>query len=705
MNTGKYSKDRMIIHPVDKAEARFTIKGAQAQEGAISGRLFGNFLEHLGFATQGGILAQALSNPTLTFDDNIPEPVRIEMARNGLTLERIALMGAERARDTYGEWAPRRGGTGFSVAVMDDMKDMGIPFPWKAEPVIYAKGRQKGRVGHSVLLTPRDCEVTLSQGVFLSQHRILTYEGHIWARSNQDIGIKVRLAKRAGEVLAERALESPTGHWTKQAFLLELPEGALKFGEPVDFQIVASGNGEVYIDRACLSPTDHIRGFDPEMLALTKKYAPPVLRAPGGNFVSGYHFWHGIGDIDYRQTFKNPAWNGIETNFFGPDEFMALCELIGSEPHIVINLGDGIPEEAAAWVEYMNGPATSTWGAKRAANGHPEPYNVRLWEVGNEIYGEWQVGHCGDSENARRYRETAKAMLAVDPGIELIANGSEFDFYNLGMSWNKTLMKEGGDTLDCISLHALPSNRDYAPSRPIEDNWLALQSQPSRWERVDLPDMIDAARELCPGKNITFAITEWGILGDAPLNPSVANSGDSVYGASFYNICLRLKEHIKESNATALYHGGCVVKVGPYYYVDPQMDVIKRYTEFTGGLLYPVEYSGPVYQVARDIRTIPATPDIAVMDAVCARTLYALTVIALVNRDPSSDYPVELKLEGDMAGLSVASCEVQQGAGMSDVNTPLIPDKVAFRPLPAEKRGDTVLLNAPPRSVIFITLS
>ena len=307
-------------------------------------------------------------------------------------------------------------------------------------------------------------------------------------------------------------------------------------------------------------------------------------------------------------------------------------------------------------------------------------------------------------ENARRYRETSKAMLAVDPGIELIANGTEFDFYDIGMRWNRTLMEEGGDSLSCIALHALPSNKNYYPAGSIEDNWYALQSQPSRWERIDLPEMIDASKEICQGKRITFAITEWGILGDAPLNPSVANSGDSVYGASFYNMCLRMKEYIKESNATALYHGGCVVKVGPYYYVDPQMDVIKRYTEFTGGVLYPVEYTGPLYQVKKGIRTVPATPDIAVMDAVCVKTVDSKAVISLVNRHAHAEYPVTIKLDGAIPDMSIESCECQQGEGMSDVNTPLQKDKVAFRDIPADKKGDIISLTAPPRSVIFISL-
>ena len=704
MNTGKYSKDRMMIHPSDVPNVIFKIKGSEAQDGAISPDIFGNFLEHLGFATQGGILAQILNNPTLTMDDNLTEQSRKTMVRNGGILEQAALMGEEKAVNIFSGEIIRRGGSGFSVAVLDDMKDMNIPFPWKADPIVFAKGGQKGRVGNSILLNPRNCEVTLSQGVFLSQHRVLTYEGLIWASSNQEIGLEVRLVRRrSNEVLAKQVLNSPTKRWIKQTFSLELPQGKLKKGEPVDFQIVASGNGELYVDRACLSPTDHVFGFDPEMLELTRQYAPPILRAPGGNFVSGYHFWHGIGDLDYRQTFKNPAWSGIETNFFGTDEFLKLCELIGSKPHIVINLGDGIPEEAAAWVEYVNGPVDSVWGSKRAANGHPEPYNVRLWEVGNEIYGQWQIGNCGDIENARRYRETVKAMLAVDPTIELIANGTEFDFYQTGLNWNRTLMEEGGETLSCIALHALPGNNGYTPTQPLEEVWLALQAQPSRWEKVDLPETIDTAKEICPGKHITYAITEWGILGDAPFCPAVRNSGDSVYGASFYNMCIRMKEYIRVTNATALYHGGCVAKVGIFYYIDPQMEVIKRYTEFSGGILYPMEYNGPFYQVERGIQAVPATPDIAVMDATCVKTVDGRVIIALVNRHPNQSYRVELKLEG-FDHMSLDYCEMQQGSGMNDVNTALRQSRVSFKPHEARKEGNIIKLDAGARSVIFLTM-
>ena len=709
----------MIIRPTQGgSDVTIKVNGREPQGGPISGRLFGNFLEHLGFSTQGGILAQALNNPTMTMDENMPVRVRTNMVRNGAILEQAARMGEGRARGAFGEMGFHRGGSGFSVAVMDDMRDLGIPFPWKAEPVIYAKGGQKGRVGNSVSLAPHDCEVALTQGVFLSQHRVLTYEGYVWVRKglqladdgraadNANIGLAVRLARRTGEILAVRELGYPACDWTKLSFSLTLPEGVLAKGEPVDFQIVASGRGELFVDRACLFPADHVRGFDPEFLELTRKYAPPILRGPGGNFVSGYHFWHGIGDPDYRQTFKNPAWHGIETNFFGPDEFMSLCELIGSEPHVVINLGDGIPEEAAAWVEYMNGAASTAWGAKRAANGHPEPYGVRVWELGNEVYGEWQVGNCGDAEYARRYRETAKAMLAADPSIELIANGSEFDFYENCLNWNRTLMKEGGDTLDCISLHALPGNQEYGEVKTLGELWMILQAQPARWEKIDLPNLLDSSKELCPDRDISVAITEWGILGDGPLSPGVVNSGDSIYGACFYNMCMRLKEHIKVTNATALYHGGCLVKFGVNCYVDPQMEVIRRYTEFAGGTLYPVEYAGPVYGFKRGLRVVPPTSDIPAMDAACVKTVDGRVVVALVNRHHDERYLAEIIMDGfgSPAGApKLVSCEMQQGTGMDDKNTPFAPDNVAFKPHGATACENSFKTEAPPRSVIFMT--
>lgn len=702
LTTGAYSHDRMTLD-LREGPVTFTVRPEPAA-GPIPGRLFGNFLEHLGFATQGGILAQALDNPTLTIDDHLSPGTRRRLLQNGQTLEQIAAMETEAARAAYGTWRPQGGGTGFSLAALGDMRDEQIPFPWMVRPAALAQGGEKGRIGHSVRLTPLGGEALLYQGVFLAQHRCLTYTGHLFARASSPVRLAVRLAKRpTGEALCSAELDCPVGKWGKLPFRLILPEGALRRGEPVDFQIAVSGEGAAYIDRACLFPEDQAAGFDPEMLALAQRYAPPILRGPGGNFVSGYHFWHGIGDVDLRQTFANPAWEGIETNFFGVDEFLRLCELMGSEPQLVINLGDGIPEEAAAWVEYVNGPADSPWGAKRAANGHPEPYGVKLWEVGNEIYGQWQVGCCGDSENARRYRACAAAMRAVDPAIELMGNGTEFDFFQEDFHWNRTLMAEGGDTLDCITLHALPSSDDADPCLPLSALWESLQAQPSRWEAVDIPQLLDTAAEVLPGRRMQAAITEWGILGGAPRCPGVANSGGSVFAASFYNACMRMMEHIRVTNATALFHGGCLRKVGAYFYVDPQVAVMDRYAALSGGTLYPMAYAGPAYQVRGGAKAIPAADAVPYVDGACVRDAGGGWQISLVNRHPERDLPVQLDLSA-LPALRLVSCQVQAAESMNAVNTPLSPEAVSFADHPAQTRGGIVSLTAPARGVVWLRL-
>ena len=702
--SGKYSKNRMCIQSKQNGTVCFTVKASAPQEDAIPAYLFGNFFEHLSHATQGGILAQILNNPAMTMDDNLTISIRKNLVRNGRVLEQIARLGKEKAASIYDEWTPQAGATGFSKAVMDDFRDEGLPFPWKATPMLYASGGAKGRVGNAVRLSPCDCEVILSQGVFLPQHRTLNYEGFIWVSAEKPTNICFRFAKRNGAVLTETIQSLRANKWEKLEFSLTLPDNSVNIGEPVDFQITVNGNGVIYIDRACLYPSDHIEGFDPEFLVRTKYFAPPVLRGPGGNFVSGYHFVHGIGDTDRRQTMINPAWPGIETNFFGALEFVRLCRLIGSEPHITINLGDGTPEEAAAWVEYVNGAPETYWGAKRAQDGYPQPLEVKIWELGNELYGEWQTGNCGDEEYALRYKETAQAMLKVDPTIKLIANGTEFDFYNVGMHWNKTLLDECGETLSCIALHALPGNENYPRHfRTADEMWLALQAQPYRWESVDLPNLFDDADSIHPGKGIQAAITEWGILGREAFLPSINNSGGGVFAAGFYNACIRIKERIFETNATALYHGGCINKAGNFIYEDPQMEVIRRYTELGGGAVYPVTYAGPVYQVEQGCTAMPPTRDVPVIDMIFVKRADGRFTIALVNRDPVREYSTQITLE-DFEKIYLVTCEIQQGKGMDDINTPLVPDRLAFRNHEARMEADTLYFNAPPRSVIFITM-
>jgi len=166
-----------------------------------------------------------------------------------------------------------------------------------------------------------------------------------------------------------------------------------------------------------LMPADHVDGWRPEVIAVLKSLRSGVYRWPGGNFVSAHDWRDAIGDPDQRPTIWDPVWNAVQSNDVGTDEFMALCRLTGVEPYITVNSGFGDARSAAEYVEYANSPATTPWGAKRAANGHPEPYRVKLWEVGNEIYGRWQVSWTTPGGNADRYLRFRAAMLKADPTI------------------------------------------------------------------------------------------------------------------------------------------------------------------------------------------------------------------------------------------------------------------------------------------------
>lgn len=169
-----------------------------------------------------------------------------------------------------------------------------------------------------------------------------------------------------------------------------------------------------------------------------------------------------------RPTYANTAWGGLEYNIIGTGEYIRFCQLTGVEPYIIVNTGTAPAEEAAAWVEYCNGPVTTPMGSLRAKNGHAEPYNVRIWEVGNENFGYWQGGYVGSEENARRFAEFATAMRSASPiPIELIACGSNFDFAQPGADydhvtadrrWHDSLFESAPNDIDYISLQALPVN-------------------------------------------------------------------------------------------------------------------------------------------------------------------------------------------------------------------------------------------------------
>ena len=247
------------------------------------------------------------------------------------------------------------------------------------------------------------------------------YAGRIYLRGTPASKVSISLIWGEGE--NDRQTVSFT------AVTKEYKKFPLNFTSQADanaasLEIVGTGTGNFHIGAVSLMPTDNVQGFRPDTIALLRQLHSGMWRLPGGNFVSDWNWYDSVGEIDKRPPMFDYAWNAMQTNDVGMDEFMILCKLIDTEPYITVNGGFGDAHSAAEEVEYMNGSVNSRLGALRAHNGHPEPYHIKFWNIGNEPYGSWQLGRTDLKYYVRKHNEFASAMRKVDPSITLLASGA-----------------------------------------------------------------------------------------------------------------------------------------------------------------------------------------------------------------------------------------------------------------------------------------
>jgi len=206
------------------------------------------------------------------------------------------------------------------------------------------------------------------------------------------------------------------------------------------------------------SPLADERGFRRDVLQALRELAPTIIRYPGGNFLSGYHWMDGIGPKEQRPRRRELAWKSIETNQFGVDEFIEYCRELNTQPMLGVNLGTGTLDEAGALVEYCNAPRGTYYADLRARYGHPEPYGVRVWCLGNEMDGPWQIGHLEAHEYARKALETAKVMKWQDASIQLVLCGSSGATMPTFPEWDRIALEECWEQVDYLSLHQYVGN-------------------------------------------------------------------------------------------------------------------------------------------------------------------------------------------------------------------------------------------------------
>jgi alpha-N-arabinofuranosidase len=395
-----------------KSEETLVVKVSQTKE-PISPYIYGQFIEHLGRCIYGGIWAEMLEDRKFFY------PVT----------------------DKYEPWGTQtdeywKAGE-FSILTGSPWKRVGS----EGKIRMTRKNPFTGQHTPEILLSPSRSTGISQEGLYMKKG--MTYTGHI-VLSSTGTAAKVRLAVSAGDNpdIEIIEIENIPFAYKRYDFSFTAPEES----DEATIIITATGTGTLRIGTLSLMPGDNINGFNREVLSYLKELNSPVYRWPGGNFVSGYNWRDGIGDRDKRPPRKNPAWTGVEHNDVGIHEFMELCSLLNTEPYIAVNTGLGTVEEVAQQVEYINGDNSTALGKLRSENGHSEPYGVKFWAVGNEMYGEWQLGYMPLNDYVKKHINVVDAMRKADPSIKLVGVGSVGE-------WSRTMLTEGADHMDLVSEH------------------------------------------------------------------------------------------------------------------------------------------------------------------------------------------------------------------------------------------------------------
>ena len=456
--------------------------------------------------------------------------------------------------------------TGLSEGLHNAHPSFGIVAPWVAEnprrdTVIYTHDNSTFYTGS------QSQRITFRQADKDDQERGIK-QGSLYLQAERDYELRL-VVKGEGQSLNVQLggeswrIDGLSGEW--RAYQRTFTRA----GDDAKGELrLTISEGTAWIGCASLMPNDNIAGFRSDVIAALRDWSPTQLRWPGGNFVSAYHWQMGIGDRDKRPAYLDPAWWLWEQNDLGTDEFVTLCRLIGAEPVLTINMGDGTVEEARAWVEYCNGDAGSEYGALRAANGFVDPHDVNVWFIGNEQFGNWQVGHVDAETYANRYLEFARAMRSVDEKLRLIGVGVPTDRYG---HWNERVLGIAGAEMDAYSVHYYSLRTEKQEDTPAPET-IYLPKMAAWHEVAGMLDGTLAIMDANGFQRLPLAFDEWNTYVGAKPPDFIEdyNLADALYTASLLNLCLQRADRI---NYSAIYH---LINVMGNYLVTPlyQWDAI-----------------------------------------------------------------------------------------------------------------------------------
>jgi alpha-N-arabinofuranosidase len=468
--------------------------------------------------------------------------------------------------------------------------------------------------------------------------------------------------------------------------------------------------GGIYDPGSTLSDSS---GFRKDVLNDIRQLGVPIVRYPGGNFVSGYNWLDGVGPRQSRPRVLDKAWNSLESNQFGTNEFMAWCKAAGTLPLMGLNLGTGTPEEAAALVEYCNVEKGTKWSDLRRQHGIADPYSARHWCLGNEMDGPWQVGHMSATEYGFKAADAARQMRSVDPSLKLVACGSSGPGMPTYLEWDREVLEQCYEYVDGLSLHRYFGNNQNDTGGDSA-KFLAMNLSMERQiaETAAVCDMVRGHKR--SPKKLWLSFDEWNVWyranhGDAvdghrkeapPLLEEIYNLEDALLVGGLINSLLRNADRVKIACLAQL-----VNVIAPIMTSAEGMFRQTIYYPYSWALQYA---KGTVLNLLVESAgySVPGFDHVPYVDV--AGTLdesTGATTLFVLNRDLSKSRAVELQWQERSPAKVVASW-LLTGDDLKATNSFSAPQRVAPQAFAVPPpKGSRSVLELPARSYAAIQWS
>jgi len=462
-------------------------------------------------------------------------------------------------------------------------------------------------------------------------------------------------------------------------------------------------------------------GFRTDVLKEIKGLGVPIIRYPGGNFVSGYNWLDGVGPKKDRPRVLDRAWNTTETNQFGINEYVTWCRAVGTEPLIGTNFGTGTPETTVALLEYCNVDKGTKWSELRRAHGWEKPHGIKYWCLGNEMDGPWQIGHIPALQYGMKARDAARQMRGVDPSVKLIACGSSGPFMPTYLEWDQQTLEQCYEEVDAISLHRYFGNDEETGGDTTRYLAMNLDMDRQIQEIVDVCDLVRG--RMRSSKTLWLSFDEWNVWyrarngkavdGERQVAPhlleEIYNLEDALLVGGLLNTLIRRSDRVRVACLAQL-----VNVIAP---IMTNQDGLFRQTiyypfawalQYARGNALELALASPAYEVTASQRPRfqgSASLSVPFLDVAGTIDLEHKTAsLFILNRDLEKARDLNLVWH-EATPTRVNSCQVLTGSDLKAVNGFDAPNRVVPKSLDAPQVGSTMTLQVPARSYNVLNLA